>query len=373
VAEYEGGKGKREVPFPGIKGREMGNSPGLVRGLAHAGQLAGGGFPTRVCCGIMGVPWSLAHRPVVRVRNPRSGTGQMRFREFINSPGVVRLGVLIAQRAPRWVSYSVATCIATFLALRRPELYWIVHSNLARVLGPYADPGALHRAVYQVFRHAGQAYHDLFRAVGQPASVHRDLVQIADVALARITTQLAMGRGVLLVGPHVSSFNLGILSLAARGLPIQVLSLPHPGPGHRIVNGLLAKSGIEVTPVSAESLRAAVRRLESGGLVFTGAEYPTTETEGGELIEFFGEPALLPVGPARLCLLARVPVLVGGCSWHRRQGYAMDITGPVQTQQTGDRRVDVLDCARRIAEQVQIYVRAHPTQWLMFQRVWPGP
>lgn len=308
--------------------------------------------------------------PASGVQGLVSGRGQMRFREFINSPAVVRLGVLTAQRAPRWVGHSVAACMATFLALRRPELYWVVHSNLVRVLGPCTDPGALHRAVYQVFRHAGQAYNDLFRAVGQPASVHRDLVQIADAALARITTELAMGRGVLLVGPHVSNFNLGILSLAARGLPIQVLTLPHPGAGHRIVNSLLARAGIEVTPVSAESLRAAVRRLESGGLVFTGAEYPTTE--GGELVEFFGEPALFPVGPARLCLLAQVPVLVGGCFWDRRRGYSMDITGPVQTQQTGDRRADVLGCARRIAEEVELYVRAHPTQWLMFRRVWPG-
>ena len=302
---------------------------------------------------------------------PLSGRGQMRFREFINSPAVVRLGVLIAQHAPRWVGYSVATCMATFLALRQPELYWIVHGNLARVLGPCADRKALHRGVYEVLRHAGQVYYDLFRAVGQPASVHRGMVQISDAALARVTKELASGRGVLLVGPHVSNFNLGILSIAARGLPMQVLSLPQPGASHRIVNALLTRSGIEVTPVSAESLRAAVRRLESGGLVFTGAEYPTGE--GGDLVEFFGEPAYLPVGPARLCLLAQVPVLVGGCFWDRRRGYAMDITGPVQAQKTGDRRADVLACARRIAAQVESYVRAHPTQWLMFQRVWPGP
>ena len=293
----------------------------------------------------------------------------MRFQEFVNSQAVVRLGVLIAQHAPRWVGYGVARCIATLLVLRRPQLYWIVRSNLVRVLGPCVGRQALHRAVYQVFCHAGQAYYDLFRAVGQPVSVHRSLVHIPDAALARVTANLAPGRGVLLVGPHVSNFNLGILAMAAHGLSTQVLSLSNPVAGHRTVNRLLIESGIEVTPISAESLRAAVRRLEAGGLVFTGADYPTTE--GGELVEFFGEPALLPVGPARLCLLARVPVLVGACFWDRQRGYAMDITGPVQARHTGDRRADVLDCARRIAEAMELYVRAYPTQWLMFQRIWP--
>jgi lauroyl/myristoyl acyltransferase len=293
----------------------------------------------------------------------------MSFQEFINSQAVVRLGALIGQRAPRWVGYGVARCMATFLALRRPALYWIVRSNLARVLGPSADHRALHRAVYEVFCSAGQAYYDLFRAVGQPASAYGDLVHISEGSLARITSQQALGRGVLLVGPHVSNFNLAILAIAARGLSIQVLSLSNPGAGHRITNRLMARPGVEVTPVSAGSLRAAVRRLGAGGLVFTGADLPTTE--GGELVEFFGRPAYLPVGPARLGLLAQVPVVVGGCFWDRRRGYEMDIGEPVPMQHTGNRRADVLALARRIAGAMELHVRAHPTQWLMFQRVWP--
>ena len=168
----------------------------------------------------------------------------------------------------------------------------------------------------------------------------------------------------------MSNFDLGLLALGAHGLPAQLLSLAGPDDGDRMLNGLRTMDGFELTPVAPESLRAAIRRLRQGGLVMTGADRPIPEDR--ELIEFFGRPAYLPVGPARLALMTRATVLLGACYHDPDEGYVLQAAGPIEMVHTGDRRADILASTRRLAVVMEEYVRAHPLQWMMFHRVWPG-
>jgi KDO2-lipid IV(A) lauroyltransferase len=180
---------------------------------------------------------------------------------------------------------------------------------------------------------------------------------------------MAQKRGLLLLTSHMSNFDLMGLSVAARGFPIQVLSLANPEAGFHILNYLRAKAGLEITPITPESLRAAIRRLRGGGLVATGIDRPIPEDR--ELIEFFGRPAYLPVGPVRLALMSDVTVVMGSCHYEPDEGYALEVTGPIEMVRTGDRRQDILTNARRLAGILEGYIRAHPEQWMMFHPIWP--
>ena len=66
-------------------------------------------------------------------------------------------------------------------------------------------------------------------------------------------------------------------------------------------------------------------------------------------------------------------VLVGACTYDPKQGYTLDIRGPVEMVDTGNRQEDALASMRRITVVMEGYVRARPTQWLMLHRVWPEP
>jgi KDO2-lipid IV(A) lauroyltransferase len=152
-------------------------------------------------------------------------------------------------------------------------------------------------------------------------------------------------------------------------VPIQALTLADPGPGFQLQNRLRARAGIDVTPISPASLRLAVRRLKSGWVVFTGADRPVQGEPA--LIEFFGRPAYLSLGPARLARMTGAAVVVVSCYRDSETGYGVRFTGPIEMARTGDRQRDVLASARQIAIAIQGHVRAHLDQWLMFHRVWP--
>ncbi len=304
----------------------------------------------------------------------------MRFQDFISSKPMTRLGIVIGRHMPRRVGYGLARIAAGIIAGRKPEVYWTVRANLRQILGPEADDVTLHRMTHQVFFHAGQTYYDFFHAIGQPKEVVAGAVRIPDEFVPFLRSEMARGQGVLILGTHMSNFDLLGLSMGTRGLPIQMLSLADPQAGFHLLNYLRATAGFEVTPITPQSLRAAIRRLKSGGVVLTGVDRPIPEDrELGlssrrrieTLVEFFGRPAYLPVGPVRLALMTGALVIMGSCYYEPDKGYALEVTGPLEMIRTGDRRRDIMTNVRRLADILEQHVRARPEQWMMFHPVWP--
>jgi lauroyl/myristoyl acyltransferase len=293
----------------------------------------------------------------------------MRVQDLFSSKPMTQAGLFIGQHMPRWVGYGLARIAAGVIARQRPQLYWTVQVNLRQILGPEADEGTLHEITRHVFFHAGQTYYDFFHAIGQSLQAWRKAVQIPEAIVEQLEAEVTRGRGLLLLSTHMSNFDLAGLAVGSLGFPIQMLSLADPQAGFHILNYLRARGGFEVTPITTESLRAAIRRLKNGGVVVTGMDRPMPEDQ--ELIEFFGRPAHLPVGPARLALMTGATVILGSCRYDADKGYVLEARGPIEMIRTGDRQQDVLTNTRRLAVILEGYVRAHPEQWMMFHPVWP--
>lgn len=293
----------------------------------------------------------------------------MRLQDFTSSKSVTQLGLFVGQHMPRRVGYGLAWIVAGIIARRKPEIYWTVRANLRQIVGPEVGDSALHEMARQVFFHAGQTYHDFFHVIGQPPDALVEAVRTSESLIEQMKSEMARGQGVLLLATHMSNFDLAGLAIGAHGLPIQALSLADPRAGFRLLNRLRAAGGFAVTPITPESLRAAIRRLKNGGLVATGVDRPIPQDR--ELIEFFGRPAYLPVGPVRMALMTGATVLMGSCHYDSDEGYILEFRGPIEMVRTGDRRQDILSNTRRLAVILEEYVRARPEQWMMFHPFWP--
>ncbi|MCX7681791.1 MAG: hypothetical protein N2508_07495 [Anaerolineae bacterium] len=290
--------------------------------------------------------------------------------EDLTSSGVAtRIGLFLGKHLPRRLGYGLAHCAARLIAVCRPAIYRTVRANLRQVLGAEVADRTLHDITRQLFYHAGQCYYDFFNAVAQPPEKREGLIHIPEPFFEHVHSEAKRGRGVLLLGLHMSNFDLIFLALGARGMPVQVLSLADPTAGFRILNRLRGVGALRITPISPAALRQAIQLLNSGGIVATGVDRPIPQDR--ELIEFFGRPAFMPLGPARLAVMTGASTFVGGCYYTPGQGYALQYTGPLEIARTGDKRQDILTTARSIIAIVEDYVRARPEQWLMFHPVWP--
>ena len=293
----------------------------------------------------------------------------MRLQDLTSSKPVTQLGLFIGQHTPRRAGCGLARVVASIIARRKPEIYWTVRANLRQIVGPEVDDVALHRMVRQVFFHAGQTYYDFFHAIGQPPEVLVEAVRDSEFLVEQMRSEMARGQGVLVLATHMSNFDLAGLAVGTHSLPILGLSLADPGAGFRVLNRLRAMGSVEVMPITPQSLRVAIRRLKSGGIVLTGVDRPIPQDR--ELIEFFGRPAYLPVGPARMALMTGATVFMASCCYDSDGGYVLEVAGPIEMVRTGDRRQDTLTNTRRLAVVLEGHVRAHPEQWMMFHPFWP--
>ena len=250
----------------------------------------------------------------------------MRIQDLISSKPMTQIGLFIGQRMPRRVGYGLARIASALIARNKPQIYWTVRANLRQILGPEADDATLHEMARHVFFHAGQTYYDFFHAIGQPPEVLARAVKVPQNIIELIKSENVQGRGVLLLSSHMSNFDLAGLAIGSLGFPMQMLSLANPEAGFHILNYLRAKGGFELTPITPQSLRAAIRRLKNGGIVVTGMDRPIPEDR--ELIEFFDRPAYLPVGPVRLALMTGATVALGSCYYEPDTGYSITATGP---------------------------------------------
>jgi KDO2-lipid IV(A) lauroyltransferase len=217
-------------------------------------------------------------------------------------------------------------------------------------------------------QNATRGYADWFKAMAKGKKYLLERCHIEPHLIDEAKKAIKDEKGVMMVGAHMSAFNIMVLGLGVRGLPIKMLAFANPAGSYKVDNFIRRRYGLELSPITMASLKDAIRRLKSGGLVLTGIDRPDV---GGEPLEFFGTKVVMPVGHARLAISTGANLLMGVTT---RTGPAeYSVYGPplIKPEITGDTDRDVLNLAQRVLRFMEDQIRARPDEWLMFFPVWP--
>ncbi len=294
----------------------------------------------------------------------------MNLQQLSARPRVVNFAIGFGRRLPSRAGTGLAWLVSGLIARARPEVYWIVYSNIKQVLGPAAPSAAVHAATRRAFHYTTLMYHDLFRSIAWSNDQVRAAVELPTAALDAFHDARANGRGLVVVSAHIGNFELAIQALGTYGYPLQALSLADPPAGFQVLNKVREARGVEVTPITPASLRAALRRLRDGGMVMTAGDRPVDPRVAMRL-SFFGHPAWLPSGTVRLALKGNADVLVGVCYFGSASRYEIRAEPLLVMERTGDLEVDVRHNAERVTRSLENLIRRCPDQWLMFVPAWP--
>ncbi len=295
----------------------------------------------------------------------------MELREITNSATALRFGYWLGRNLPTRVGYALADGGTAILGRRSDSpLMQTIQANMRVVLGPQISDEQVLRTSKDVLHHAGRVYWDLYHAlaIGPEALLaHTIISPLTEYYLAEITRQ---GRGAMMVGPHVSNFDMGALSIAARGVKMTALAFALPPSGYSLQNEVRLAGGIDIMPIDMSALRKALGVLKRGGLVATAVDRPDP-FGGGEMLPFFGREARLPVGHVRLALLTDSPILISSTEYRPSDGkYMVHISRWIEMERIGTREEDVRHNTLRVLDAVERLVAARPDQWLMFYPVW---
>ena len=281
--------------------------------------------------------------------------------------GLYAAGWAVVRRAPERLMAVVFRRIADVVWRRRGPAIMQLEANLRRIVG---DDETVLRATSRAGMRSYMRYWlDLFRLpVWSKQRVMSTVLFDGTEAFRALQHQ---GRGAVLALPHMANWDAAGAWLVTSGFPFTTVaerlkpeSLFDRFVAFRESLGMevLALSGGERSPYDV--LRT---RVKNGGVVCLVCDRDLSAT--GIPVQFFGETARMPAGPAMLAIstgAALIPVTLWYDGQHIRGRFHDEIPVPAD----GNRRAKVTAMTQEMAATFAGAIAAHPEDWHMLQKFW---
>ncbi|MER7763347.1 phosphatidylinositol mannoside acyltransferase [Streptomyces sp. NPDC097619] len=281
--------------------------------------------------------------------------------------GLYGAGWAGVKKLPEPAAAALGRRIAEVAWKRRGKSVLRLESNLARVV-PDASPERL-RALSRAGMHSYMRYWmESFRLPTWSPERIRERIRIEGEENLR--EGLDAGRGVIVALPHLANWDLaGAWVTSCVGVPFTTVAerLKPESLFDRFV-AYRESLGMEVLPHSGgAAFGTLARRLRSGGLICLVADRDLSSS--GVEVDFFGETARMPAGPALLAQQTGARLLPVTL-WYDGPLMRGRIHPPVAVPETGTRQQKTAVMTQATADAFAAGIARHPQDWHMLQRLW---
>ncbi|MEU5363731.1 phosphatidylinositol mannoside acyltransferase [Streptomyces sp. NPDC005925] len=278
------------------------------------------------------------------------------------------LGWSTVKKLPEPVAVRLGRTIADAAWKRRGKGVLRLERNLARVV-PDAGPERLAQLSRAGMRSYLRYWMESFRL---PAwSAERISTGFEAKDLHHLTDGLAGDRGVIIALPHLANWDLAGAWVTTH------LKTPFTTVAERLEPETLYDRfvayreglGMEVLPHSGGAAFATLaRRLRDGGLVCLVADRDLSAS--GVPVEFFGDTARMPAGPALLAQQTGALLLPVTLWYDESPVMKGRIHAPVAVPEAGTRAEKTSVMTQSLADAFATGIADHPEDWHMLQRLW---
>lgn len=274
----------------------------------------------------------------------------------------VRLLLGVGHTAGRALIYPI--CAYFFASSRQARA--ASRAYLGRVLG---RPARLTDVLRHYLTFAKTLQDRVYFLAGRSAEF-----SIEQHGLAALDHALAQGRGCLLLGAHLGSFEvLRAIGILQRKLPINVLLYPDNASNADAVAGDLCPELKErIIPLGRPDTLLRVHEcLERGEIVGILGDR-VLKSDKTVRCEFLGTPATFPQGPLLLASILKAPVVLffGLYEGGRRYSIHFEAFTDEVTIARRDRSAQLQPWIARYAARLEHYCRRAPYNWFNFYDFW---
>jgi lauroyl/myristoyl acyltransferase len=290
--------------------------------------------------------------------------------------GVLR--ILIA-RVPPTIGNPLAGLVGDIVRMGAVKSRRYAIDNMRHVLGPPVPKKLLKKKVRGIFRNVMRNYYDLCRAPDMTDEQIDRQVDFDEASWQRVVDYHNQGRGVLLATAHFGSIDMMTQVISRKGLPLSAMfARIKPEWASDFLTALRGNRGLEMLEVEQENdggsalnlgaLKRLFQVLREGGLV--GVIADRNMEPGGMRINFFGEPALVAVGVAKMAQRTRSVIIPGVCLRLPRNRYGLVFEEPIDTMLFPPGEEGQKAILEQLFAVFERNIARHPEQWVLLQPVW---
>ncbi len=241
--------------------------------------------------------------------------------------------------------------------------------NLRRVVGPELPAAELAELTRAGLRSYFRYWAEVFRLPSLGAQRIVGGMSMTDEF--RLRDAYAAGRGVVLALPHTGNWDQAGAWGVLTGMPFTTVAerLRPASLFDRFV-AFRESLGMEVIPLTGgdNPFGVLARRLRAGGMLCLLADRDLTAS--GLVVDFFGEPARMPAGPAALAVQTGAVLLPTTLHYPPGGGWHARIHPAVLPPPGLPRREQIAAMTQAVADAFAEGIREHPQDWHMLQPLW---
>lgn len=277
-------------------------------------------------------------------------------------------------RMMAWLAQSLGRPVARVL-LYPICVYFLLNSRAARrAIGRFRERMLGHPVSWRDLLHH---YHAFASTILDRVYFLRgrfDLFEIQVHGLDALDRELAKGRGCVLLGSHLGSFEVvRAVGLSRQHIEIRVLMDEENAPLIRDViqelNPAVAETVIQVGGL--DTMLQVKECLDRGGVVGIMGDR-VMQDDQAVVCNFSGREARFPIGAMRLAHVVCAPVVLffglyrGG---NRYEVYLESFTDAVQLSHE-QRAIGLKQWTQRYADRLEVFCRRAPDNWFNFYEFW---
>ncbi len=179
---------------------------------------------------------------------------------------------------------------------------------------------------------------------------------------------LSEGKGAIMMSAHIGNWELGAVVIALLGYPFWIVALPHKDKNvDKFFNHQRESKGVKVIPLG-RAAGQCMRVLKNNEFVALVGDRDFTKN--GIILDFFGKPTVLPIGPAFFALKTGASILPGFMIRNKDDSFTLKMEKPIKPAPTGNRDEDIKTLITQYKTIIEDYIRKYPDQWYMFMQFW---
>lgn len=278
---------------------------------------------------------------------------------------LLRLAIGLVRRFGWRAGRLLLPAITAWFYVRSTQARAASAEFLTLALGRPATPREVFRHLYTF---AGAILDRVFLLTGQTAAF-----DIRVEGLAHVEALIAQGRGCVLLGGHLGSFE--VLRHLAQRCPVPVKALMYrrnAGPLTRLLEALDPTLAGGIIQIGEPAAMLRVHEAVAAGAIAGILADRTPDATRRVWVPFFGRPAAFPAGPFVLAASLGAPVLTFSCVQIGPRRYQVRIA-PFADRivlPRATRTAELAACVARYAAWLEDGCRAHPFNWFNFFPFW---